>query len=95
MKKIFSHEVEFIPGFVSASKDNPNEKIQLANVSQFVKFKIDEDGCESGNVGFSGLLNDDLPMAPEMDFIVNRPFIVIVREKSTPCPLLIGKIYNL
>lgn len=65
-------------------------------LNQAVRFSIDEDGCTAANVVYSGLDAAALPLAPkEMDFKVDKPFIFMVKEKSTPCPLILGYINNL
>lgn len=73
-----------------------NSQCEVGNLKQSIKFRIDENGCTAANAVFSGLDAAPLPYAPEeMDFKVDRPFIFMVKEQSTPCPIILGYINNL
>lgn len=93
IKRIFSNEDGQFNMF-EENTDLANKKVCVNFMNQTINFRIDEEGCRAENVVYSGMLDTaDLPLAPDgMHFTVNRPFIFMIKENSTPCPLLLGTI---
>ncbi len=78
--------------FETTTNQYANESC-MNNLKESISFSINEDGCEVASVVYSGLDAADAEMAPDgMIFNVNRPFIFMVKENSTPCPLILGTI---
>jgi serpin B len=70
-----------------------DEKLNVGMVKQNSFLRIDELGTEAAAVTVVHLLAGALPIQEEIvDFHVNRPYIVIIREKMSNIVLFIGKI---
>lgn len=73
-------------------KINPNYDLYISNVKHKTFVNVDEEGTEAAavtsiEVGYTSVGND-------IYFRVNRPFIFVLREKSSGTILFIGKIMN-
>ena len=77
--------------FSNLSKDN----LFISEIMQANYFCIDEQGTEASAV--TGTVNITSPggTPTAIDFHVNRPFLFIIKEKSTGTILFLGKINNL
>lgn len=77
--------------FSNLSKDN----LFISEIMQANYFCIDEQGTEASAV--TGTVNITSPggTPTAIDFYVNRPFLFIIKEKSTGTILFLGKINNL
>lgn len=81
---------------VKENNNGTSNDMCVGDMSQYVQLKINEEGCESATVIHSGTIGADMPQAPkEFTLTVDRPFLLMVKEKSTPCPLILAAIKNL
>jgi len=53
---------------------------------------VNEEGTEAAAVTSVGMMTNSMPVVKE--FIVNKPFLYLIREKSTGVILFIGKMGN-
>lgn len=77
------------------SKMSP-DNLYIGKVKQKTFIEVDEEGTEAAAVTTVGIAITSLPDTPQaIDFYVNRPFIYVIKEKSTNSILFIGKIEEL
>ena len=88
MKRIFSG------GFANISDND----LSVSQIKQKTYIKIDEKGAEAAAITIIqgvGLGGDDLPPPPPpIPFYANRPFLYLIKEKSTGVILFIGRMDN-
>ena len=54
-----------------------------------VRVRIDETSCEAASYGIITIVNTSAPMVDKIDFVLDRPFIFIIRSEGG-IPLFIG-----
>lgn len=71
------------------------QSLFISLVRQAVSFNMDEKGTEAAAV--TGIGGDVMapPPSPVIDFHVQRPFLLVLTEKSTGCVLFIGKVVKM
>jgi len=69
-----------------------NDLLQISEVKHKTYVTVDEDGTEAAAV--TSIEIGTLSMSPHMVFMVDRPFLFVIREKSTGVILFIGKMGN-
>lgn len=69
-------------------------KLFVGLLEQYTYVKVDEEGTEAAAVTVGGMLDS---AGPGMDkqFYVNRPFVFLIKEKSTGVILFMGKVTKL
>ena len=67
-----------------------NERIMISDVVHKTYITVDEDGTEAAAVTNIGMVTTSMPDYPIVN--VNRPFLMVIREKSTGVILFIGKM---
>lgn len=87
VKKAFAEEAEF-------SKLS-GQSLFISLVRQAVSFNMDEKGTEAAAVTAVGGVTAAPPPSPVIDFHVQRPFLLVLTEKSTGCVLFIGKVVKM
>ena len=72
-----------------------SDRLFLSRFEQSSYIKVDESGTvvASGSLGVMGEVTAPFPSCPS--FIVDRPFVFLVKEKSTGVILLMGKVVKL
>ena len=71
-----------------------DEKVSISDVIQATFVNVDEEGTEAAAVTVATLDNSIMPMRTS-SFIMNRPFVYIIREKTTGTILFMGKVRKL
>ena len=71
-----------------------DEKVSISDVIQATFVNVDEEGTEAAAVTVATLDNSVMPMRTS-SFIMNRPFVYIIREKTSGTILFIGKVRKL
>ena len=71
-----------------------DEKVSISDVIQATFVNVDEEGTEAAAVTVATLDNSIMPMRTS-SFIMNRPFVYIIREKTSGTILFIGKVRKL
>jgi len=64
-------------------------------LQQFTYVKVDEEGTEAAAVTITGMFNTSGPSIQVKPFHVNRPFVFLIKEKSTGVILFMGKVTKL
>lgn len=93
--RLFNKDQAQFNMFENKDVDNGKQnEMCIDKMNQYVRLMINEEGCESSTVVYTGLLGAaDSPLAPdEFTFTVDRPFLLMIKEKSTPCPLILATI---
>ena len=67
-----------------------NERIMISDVVHKTYITVDEDGTEAAAVTNIGMVTTSMPDYPIVN--INRPFLMVIREKSTGVILFIGKM---
>lgn len=88
LSKTFSPSAHF-PGIICGA-----ETMDL-RMSQGSKIAFDEKGIKASSVTEISMVGGDYSDFEKSDFIVNRPFIFVITEKSSGLPLFIGAILTL
>lgn len=70
--------------------DLSSEPLFISEAKQKAYLKVDEEGTEAAAV--TGIMMTRASLSKPYDFYVNRPFILIIREKQNNTILFIGKI---
>ncbi len=68
-------------------------KLMISKVLHKTYIAVDEDGTEAAAVTAVEMIKTSMPVIPEVR--ANRPFIFVIREKSTGVILFIGKMGNI
>lgn len=68
------------------------EKVELSEIFQAAKISVDEKKTEAAAVTSVELVTANLPTVKEYNFYLNRPFVYVLREKSTGVILFMGKM---
>ena len=71
-----------------------DEKVSISDVIQATFVNVDEEGTEAAAVTVATLDNSVMPMRTS-SFIMNRPFVYIIREKTSGTILFMGKVRKL
>ena len=87
VKKAFAGEADFS----KLSK----QSLFISLVRQAVSFNMDEKGTEAAAVTAVGGESMAPPPVQVIDFHVQRPFLLVLTEKSTGCVLFIGKVVKM
>jgi len=66
--------------------------VQISEVIHKTYVTVDEEGTEAAAVTSIGIINTSMPVIPV--FRVDKPFLFVIREKSTGVILFIGKVGN-
>jgi len=66
--------------------------VQISEVIHITYVTVDEEGTEAAAVTSIGIINTSMPVIPV--FRVDKPFLFVIREKSTGVILFIGKVGN-
>jgi len=82
----------FNPSQANFDKINPNYDLYISKVKHKTFIDVNEEGTEAAAV--TSIEVYDTSVDDEVYFIVNRPFIFVLREKNTGTILFIGKIMN-
>ncbi len=78
------------------SKMTDKEKLFIAFVQQNTFVEVNEEGTEAAAVTTVGMVNTSVGPEPVVTpFHVNRPFIYVIKEKSTGAILFMGRMTNL
>ncbi|WP_373787423.1 serpin family protein [Bacteroides heparinolyticus] len=64
-------------------------------LQQFTYVKVNEEGTEAAAVTIAGMVNSAGPSIQARPFHVNRPFVFLIKEKSTGVILFMGKVTKL
>lgn len=64
-------------------------------LKQYTYLKIDEEGTEAAAVTVTGMIETSVGPSTTIPFYMNRPFIIMIKEKSTGSILFMGKITTL
>ncbi len=67
--------------------------IAITAVKHGVRVKIDEEGVEAGSYVDMSLCGAGAPPDEEVDFVLDRPFIFIIKSDSG-CPMFVGVVNN-
>jgi serpin B len=70
---------------------NKNRDLYIGQVIHKTYIEVNEEGTEAAAVTSVGVFSSVGPSQP-VDFIVNKPFLYVIKEKSTGVILFIGKI---
>lgn len=65
----------------------------ISSVKQFNYIEVNEKGTEAAAVTVTGMDATSMPVSP-ISIVFNRPFVFLIREKSTGIVLFAGKIEN-
>ena len=71
------------------------QSLFISLVRQAVSFNMDEKGTEAAAVTGVGGVSAAPPPSQVVDFHVQRPFLLVLTEKSTGCVLFIGKVVKM
>lgn len=69
------------------------QSLMISEVLHKTYVVVNEEGTEAAAVTSVGMMTTSMPVVKE--FIVNKPFLYVIREKSTGVILFIGKMGNL
>ena len=72
-----------------------DEKVSISDVIQATFVNVDEEGTEAAAVTVATLYNCVVMPMRTSSFIMNRPFVYIIREKTTGTILFMGKVRKL
>ena len=76
----------------NADFSNLSQKnVLLSDVWQLTSIEVDEKGTEAAAVTIGGIM-DSLPIGPDMEIHVDRPFAFLIEETSTGAVLFAGRI---
>ncbi len=87
IKAAFSGSADF-------SKLSSSQQLLVSMAQQAVSFTMNEEGTEAAAVTGTGMSGSPEP-EPVIDFHVQRPFLLVLTEKSTGCVLFIGKVVKM
>lgn len=72
------------------SRMSPSQPVKISSVKQKTFVKVDEEGTEAAAVTSVGVVATAAILP--IDFTVNRPFVLVIRERLTGTILFIGRI---
>lgn len=68
--------------------------LKISKVVQKVRVDVDEEGTEAAAATAVMMLRAALPRPPQVKFVADRPFLFIIREKTTNVVLFMGRVEN-
>ena len=68
------------------------EKVELNDIFQAAKISVDEKQTEAAAVTGVSIITGVSPTVKKYNFYLNRPFVYVLREKSTGVILFVGKV---
>ena len=71
-----------------------DEKVNISDVIQATFVNVDEEGTEAAAVTVATMPNCVMPVRT-LTFYINRPFVYIIREKTSGTILFMGKVRKL
>lgn len=82
--------------FADFSGISQRDRLYISLLEQYTYLKVDEEGTEAAAVTVVGVdLITSLPGGSLIKFYINRPFVFMIKEKSTGTILFMGKITKL
>ena len=96
LKKVLSDlgmETAFSSG-ADFSNINPDMPLQISEVKQKSYIKVDESGTEAAAATYIAITTSATPRPKVFLFNADRPFVYLIRERSTGTILFIGKMGN-
>ncbi len=82
----FSDKAEF-PGITS------DYQLQISQVLHKVRVDVDEDGTEAAAATAVMMMRSSMmPRPPEVEFVADKPFLFLIRERSTGVVLFMGRL---
>ena len=87
MHQAFTTEADF--GGIS------DERLHIGMVNQCTYIAVDEEGTEAAAVTAIGIVTTSMPTKEKTQFHADRPFIYMIKERSTGAILFFGKIERL
>ena len=85
MGAAFSNLAEF-PGIA------PAVPMRISRVLQEVRVDVDEAGTEAAAATAAMMRRLSLPQPPEVEFVADRPFLFLIRERTTNVILFLGRV---
>ncbi|MGI5868103.1 MAG: serpin family protein [Kiritimatiellia bacterium] len=85
MGTAFSDQAEF-PGIAS------DVRLRISRVLQEVRVDVDEAGTEAAAATAVMMMRLSLPPPPEVEFVADRPFLFLIRERTTNVILFMGRV---
>ncbi len=83
----------FAPGNLGGIADDPNLAVSAIKQKTFVE--VNEEGTEAAAVTIVGVLTTSAPSNPlPIPFYADRPFLYLIRERSTGAILFMGRMDN-
>jgi serpin B len=70
----------------------PREPLCIGRALQKVYIDVDEEGTEAAAVTGIGMVTTTSAPPPPIEFVVDRPFLFILRDEITGADLFIGRI---
>ena len=74
------------------TKINKAGQLQISEVKHKSFVEVNEQGTEAAAVTLVAIIKLSMPQDP--DFIANKPFLFVIKEKQTNSILFIGKVMN-
>lgn len=68
--------------------------LRISKVVQKVRVEVDEEGTEAAAATAVMMMRAALPRPPQVKFVADRPFLFIIREKTTNVVLFMGRVEN-
>lgn len=69
-----------------------NAPLRISRVLQEVRVDVDETGTEAAAATAAMMVRLSLPRPPEVDFVADRPFLFLIRERTTNVILFLGRV---
>lgn len=69
-----------------------NAPLRISRVLQDVRVDVDETGTEAAAATAAMMVRLSLPRSPEVDFVADRPFLFLIRERTTNVILFLGRV---
>lgn len=86
--------VAFNSDFANFSRINPNEQLYISDVRHKTFIETNEEGTEAAAVTSIGFNTTSAGPNDPLTFLVNRPFVYLITEKSTGTILFMGTVQN-
>jgi serpin B len=67
-------------------------QLLISSIEHITNIEVTEDGTEAAAVTIIGVGVTSMPINPDPVFRVNKPFLFVIREKSTGVILFMGKM---
>ena len=87
--------VPFMEGMADFSNMSPSGGLYIGLVKQKTYVEVNEEGTEAAAVTVVGVEKSSIESDDPLPFYVNRPFVYVIKEKSTGIILFMGKMSNL